>query len=53
VHCWGGTPPEDGQGWLKYDGADFERFADGKRTLDAARAAGVFTAGKFVAVKPV
>jgi cyclopropane fatty-acyl-phospholipid synthase-like methyltransferase len=53
VQCWGSTPPEDGQGWFEYDGEAPEVFAEGKRALDDARAAGVFTVGKFVAVKPV
>ena len=52
VQCWGSTPPEDGQGWYSYDGEESEVFAEGKKALDAARAAGVFTVGEFVAVKP-
>lgn len=51
-HCWGSTPPDDAQGWLIYEGPEAEHFHDGKRALDAAREAGVFTVGKFVAVKP-
>lgn len=50
--CWGSTPPDDAQGWLTYNGPNAERFHAGKRALDAARAAGVFTVGKFIATKP-
>lgn len=52
IACWGSTPPEDRQAWLTYDGAEGERFQDGKRALDAARGAGVFSVGRWVAVKP-
>jgi cyclopropane fatty-acyl-phospholipid synthase-like methyltransferase len=48
VECWGSTPPNDAQGWLEYED---DQFQAGKRALDAARAAGVFTVGQFVAVK--
>lgn len=37
--------------WLNYDGDEGEVFQDGKRALDAAREAGTFTVGMFVAVK--
>jgi cyclopropane fatty-acyl-phospholipid synthase-like methyltransferase len=50
--CWGSTPPEDRERWLTYDGPSGELFQDGKRALDAARAAGVFTVGWFAATKP-
>ncbi|WP_167978819.1 SAM-dependent methyltransferase [Lentzea indica] len=52
VECWGSTPPDDGQGWGSYDGELSTVIHDGKRVLDAARAAGVFTVGRFVARKP-
>jgi SAM-dependent methyltransferase len=52
IQCWGSTPPRDEQGWLSYDGERGDKFHDGKRALDAARAAGVFTVGRFVARKP-
>lgn len=51
-HCWGSTPSDDAQGWLVYDGPEAETFHAGKRALDEAREAGVFTVGKFIAVKP-
>lgn len=49
VQCWGSTPPNDGQGWGSY-GSPVIR--DGKRVLDAARSAGVFSVGRWVARKP-
>jgi ubiquinone/menaquinone biosynthesis C-methylase UbiE len=51
--CWGSTPPEDREKWLTYDGPAGDLFQDGKRALDAARGAGVFTVGWFVATRPV
>jgi len=50
--CWGSTPPEQRSEWLEYDGPNRETFRKGKQALDAARAAGVFTVGMFVALKP-
>jgi hypothetical protein len=50
--CWGSTPPEDREKWLTYDGPSGELYQDGKRALDAARAAGVFTVGWFAAQRP-
>jgi tocopherol O-methyltransferase len=52
VHCWGSTPPEQRSEWLEYEGPERELFRNGKQALDAARAAGVFTVGMFVAEKP-
>lgn len=52
VPCWGSTPPEDREQWLTYDGPSGELFQDGKRALDAARGAGVFTVGWFAATRP-
>ncbi|HEX3788104.1 MAG TPA: methyltransferase domain-containing protein [Pseudonocardiaceae bacterium] len=52
VECWGSTPDEDRPQWLNYDGPHGELFREGKRALDAARGAGVFTVGLFAAVKP-
>ncbi|WP_089324982.1 class I SAM-dependent methyltransferase [Actinomadura meyerae] len=52
VECWGSTPPEDRARWLTYDGPDGARFQEGKRALDAARGAGVFTVGSFTARRP-
>ncbi|GII22550.1 class I SAM-dependent methyltransferase [Planosporangium mesophilum] len=50
--CWGSTPPEDRKKWLTYSGQSGELFQDGKRALDAARGAGVFTVGWFAATRP-
>ena len=50
--CWGSTPPEDRQAWLNYDGPSGELFQNGKRALDAARHAGVFSVGWWAAAKP-
>lgn len=52
VQCWGSTPPEDREKWLSYDGPTGELFQDGKRALDAARGAGVFTVGWWAATRP-
>jgi tocopherol O-methyltransferase len=48
VQC---MPPDDREDWLSYDGADAEHLRAGKTALDAAREAGVFTVGMFVAHK--
>ncbi|HEY2795615.1 MAG TPA: methyltransferase domain-containing protein [Micromonosporaceae bacterium] len=50
--CWGSTPPEDRDKWLAYSGPSGELYQDGKRALDAARGAGVFTVGWFAASRP-
>jgi tocopherol O-methyltransferase len=52
VKCWGTTPDHERPMWLNYDGPGAEMFRAGKVALDAARDAGVFTVGQFVAVKP-
>ncbi|SMD21411.1 SAM-dependent methyltransferase [Lentzea albidocapillata] len=52
VECWGSTPPDDGQGWGEYAGEQNTVIHDGKRVLDAARAAGVFSVARWVARKP-
>lgn len=52
VECWGSTPPDDGQGWGEYTGEQETVIHDGKRVLDAARAAGVFSVARWVARKP-
>ncbi|MFI6100820.1 methyltransferase domain-containing protein [Lentzea sp. NPDC051213] len=52
VECWGSTPVDDGQGWGDYDGELSSVIHDGKRVLDAARSAGVFSVGRWVARKP-
>jgi len=52
VPCWGSTPPEDRAAWLTYSGPSGELFQNGKRALDAARGAGVFTVGWWVAQRP-
>ncbi|MDC3959957.1 methyltransferase domain-containing protein [Polyangium jinanense] len=45
------TPAEQAQ-WLHYEGPEGEMFQKGKKALDDARSAGVFTVGMFAAVKP-
>ncbi len=50
--CWGSTPDEQRSLWLEYSGPEAETFQRGKRALDTAREAGVFTVGMFVASKP-
>jgi tocopherol O-methyltransferase len=51
VQCWGSQPPEDREMWTTYNGPDADRIRKGKAALDAARDAGVFTVGMFVAQK--
>jgi cyclopropane fatty-acyl-phospholipid synthase-like methyltransferase len=51
--CWGSTPPEDREAWLTYSGPSGSLFQDGKRALDAARGAGVFTVGWWAATRPL
>ncbi|UIX32495.1 SAM-dependent methyltransferase [Streptomyces sp. GQFP] len=52
VLCWGSTPPEERPMWLGYDGPEGTLIRAGKQALDAARGAGVFTAGAFAAHRP-
>ncbi len=52
VECWGSTPADDGQGWHDYDGERSSVIHEGKRVLDDARAAGVFSVGRWVARRP-
>jgi tocopherol O-methyltransferase len=51
VKCWGSTPPDERPEWLNYEGPEADVFRLGKKALDAAREAGVFTVGMFMAVK--
>lgn len=53
VKSRGSATSEEQEQWLNYQGPEGERFSKGKRALDAAREAGVFTIGMFVAEKPV
>lgn len=53
IECWGSTPPQDAQGWGGTQGPGAELFVEGKKALDAARAAGVFSIGLWVARKPL
>jgi len=53
IECWGSTPPEEAPLWLNYEGPDAEVFIEGKKALDAARKAGVFSVGMWVARKPL
>lgn len=53
IECWGSTPPEDREKWLQYQGKESgDLVRDGKNALDAARGAGVFSVGWWVATKP-
>jgi tocopherol O-methyltransferase len=52
VECWGSTPDDQRDEWLAYGGPEGDLFQKGKVALDAARRAGVFTVGMFVAEKP-
>ncbi|WP_030442468.1 SAM-dependent methyltransferase [Actinoplanes subtropicus] len=48
--CWGSTPPDDQQGWLRY-GPSGNLFHDGKQALDRARGAGVFSVAWWAATR--
>jgi tocopherol O-methyltransferase len=51
VQCCSAMAPEDSAQWLAYTGPDADRIREGRRVLDVAREAGVFTVGMFVARK--
>jgi len=51
VRCWGTVSDKEHEGWLTYEGKDEGWFREGKRALDRARHAGVFTVGMFAARK--
>jgi tocopherol O-methyltransferase len=53
VKCWNKVSDKEHEDWLAYEGAEEEFFRNGKKALDAARHAGVFTVGLFVAQKPL
>lgn len=50
--CWGSTPPQQRDTWLNYDGPSGHLFRDGKKALDAARSAGVFSVAQWAARRP-
>jgi tocopherol O-methyltransferase len=52
VKARGSTTPQEHSEWLGYEGPEGELFRQGRKTLDAARDAGVFTVGMFLAEKP-
>lgn len=52
VKCWGSTPDDERPLWLNYEGPAADVFHNGKKALDDAREAGVFTVGMFSAAKP-
>jgi tocopherol O-methyltransferase len=51
VKSRGSTTPTEQEQWLGYEGAEGELFRKGKKALDEARDAGVFTVGMFIAAK--
>ncbi len=51
--CWGAVQDDENPEWLNYDGPDFEMFRRGEEALVAARNAGVFSIGTWIARKPV
>lgn len=52
VKCWNKVSDKEHEDWLTYEGTEEDFFRNGKKALDAARHAGVFTVGMFVAEKP-
>ncbi len=50
--CWGVVQDNENPQWLGYDGPDAKMFKDGEEALVAARNAGVFSIGMWIAVKP-
>lgn len=53
VKCWNKVSDKEHEDWLTYEGSEEEFFRNGKKALDAARHAGVFTVGLFSAIKPL
>ena len=51
VKCWGSTAEKEHPDWAGYSGPEQELFRNGKKALDEARHAGVFTVGIFAATK--
>jgi tocopherol O-methyltransferase len=52
ARCWSKTQDDERSEWLGYDGPEFARFREGEMALGAAREAGVFSIGMWVAKKP-
>lgn len=50
--CWGVVQDNENPQWLGYDGPEAQMFQEGEKALVAAREAGVFSIGMWVAVKP-
>jgi tocopherol O-methyltransferase len=50
--CWGAVQDAENPQWLGYDGPEAEMFRKGEQALVAAREAGVFSIGTWIAVKP-
>lgn len=53
VKCWGATQDSERSAWDNYEGPEQEMFRKGESALVAARNAGVFTLGMWVAGKPI
>lgn len=52
VKCWTSVQEQETPQWLSTTGPEAQRFADAERAMTAAREAGVFTVGMWVARKP-
>lgn len=50
--CWGVVQDDENPRWLGYDGPDAQMFVEGEKALLAAREAGVFSIGMWIARKP-
>ncbi len=53
VKCWGSVQEDENPQWLRYDGPEASMFRQGEEALVAARNAGVFSIGMWVARKPL
>lgn len=52
VRCWSTVQDDETPAWETYQGPEQQMFRRGEEALAAARRAGVFTIGMWVAVKP-
>ena len=51
VRCWSAVQDDETPAWVGYEGPDQHMFRRGEQALAAARRAGVFSVGMWVAVK--
>jgi tocopherol O-methyltransferase len=52
VKCWSPVQDDETPAWASYEGPEQQMFRKGEEALAAARRAGVFTVGMWIAIKP-